>query len=78
MWPQQDLKVMMDGFLTRPHERDLFGLDSSDGAISNGKAADKAKSDKRTGEAKPSARTGEGQLQSLPEKSVDVANEFNL
>jgi hypothetical protein len=26
-WPQQDLNLMMDGFLTRPHERELFELE---------------------------------------------------
>ncbi len=25
-WPKSDLKMMMDGFLTRPNERELFGL----------------------------------------------------
>jgi len=27
-WPERDLKMMMDGFLTRENERELFGLDS--------------------------------------------------
>ena len=25
-WPQEDLLEMMDGFLSRPNERELFGL----------------------------------------------------
>ena len=28
-WPKADLEMMMDGFLTRPNERELFNLDSS-------------------------------------------------
>ncbi len=28
-WPKEDLLRMMDGFLTRPNERDLFGLDNA-------------------------------------------------
>lgn len=28
-WPKADLVTMMDGFLTRPNERELFNLDSS-------------------------------------------------
>jgi hypothetical protein len=31
-WPQRDLAMMMDGFLTRPHERELFDLDGDEGA----------------------------------------------
>ena len=27
-WPKRDLMTMMDGFLSRPNERELFGLDS--------------------------------------------------
>ena len=30
-WPERDLKMMMDGFLTRESERELFGLDGESG-----------------------------------------------
>jgi hypothetical protein len=82
MWPQQDLKVMMDGFLTRPHERELFGLDTAEGAISNGKAGGDlkvmAKTEPKVSGEKKSKRAAKGRSQPLPEKSVDVINEFNL
>ena len=31
-WPESDLRMMMDGFLTRPNERALFDLDEAEGA----------------------------------------------
>ena len=48
-WPEADLKMMMDGFLTRPNERELFDLDAADGdkagkkATQTGKKAAKGK-----------------------------------
>ena len=32
-WPKDDLLEMMDGFLTRPNERELFELDELEGSV---------------------------------------------
>ena len=49
-WPQADLLEMMDGFLTRPNERDLFGLDAAASeAVSNNAAEARPKRTKAGG-----------------------------
>ena len=42
-WPEADLRMMMDGFLSRPNERELFGLDAAEGDQAGKKATQKAK-----------------------------------
>ncbi|MEL6605777.1 MAG: hypothetical protein AAFP20_21410 [Cyanobacteria bacterium J06614_10] len=42
-WPEADLRMMMDGFLTRPNERDLFDLDTADSDKAGQEATQKAK-----------------------------------
>ena len=82
-WPESDLKMMMDGFLTRPNERELFGLDGSGEAMAGSKAVESAQKPKPKASTKSAAKagatkaTGKG-AKSLPEKPVDVDNEFNL
>ena len=78
-WPDADLRMMMDGFLSRPNERELFGLDESGEAV-----ADSAAGSKRSGastERKGKASAGEekrARKRVLPESAVDLENEFNL
>ena len=43
-WPQKDLDLMMDGFLTRSHERELFGLDDGGDEAEKSKPASNMKS----------------------------------
>ena len=87
-WPHKDLLMMMDGFLSRPHERELFGLDTAEGAGEEVKADEKAVSGKaqptvEAGAKKPADTTKEKKTvgktaKALPEKPVDLDNEFNL
>ena len=78
-WPKADLLEMMDGFLSRPNERELFGLsvDGEPGDRAGVKNSDdkqpvkKAKADDKT-KAKP---TKAGRL---PEPMDDLASGFNL
>ena len=71
-WPKADLLVMMDGFLTRPNERDLFDLDDKAEPVALTTeqtkilAGNKAKTKEKTKEKK------------LPVTDDDLANEFNL
>ena len=80
-WPKADLLEMMDGFLTRPHERDLFELDgevSGSGdrtADSNGKA--KAKQATKVGRDEKASRSKKA-VKKLPESADDLASEFKL
>ncbi|EDX82371.1 hypothetical protein S7335_817 [Synechococcus sp. PCC 7335] len=39
-WPKEDLLSMMDGFLSRPNERELFGLDGEDASADVNGASD--------------------------------------
>ena len=42
-WPKADLLDMMDGFLSRPNERDLFELDEAADALAQSDAQPKQK-----------------------------------
>ena len=67
-WPKADLLEMMDGFLTRPNERDLFELDE------NSEAEPVAQKTEKT-------KTKAGQKAKAKKLSVpadDLANEFDL
>ena len=81
-WPQADLLEMMDGFLSRPNERDLFDLEKTDEVA--GTAAAKA-AGKRPAKAEAGSKKTAGSKQAvgkkgkpLSEYSGDVENEFNL
>ena len=73
-WPRDDLRMMMDGFLTRPNERALFDLDGADEsggqkAVQNSGEKPQAKKEKASEKVK---------AKKLPEPDDDLANEFNL
>ena len=75
-WPKEDLLEMMDGFLSRPNERELFGLsggdESPDGAVvKNGEAKQPVKQMEVGNMTKKKARR-------LPEPMDELASEFNL
>ena len=69
-WPKDDLLRMMDGFLTRPQERELFDLDG-DGSDDVGGAQAKAEPGKKRPQGKKQARK-------MPESNLDIEAEFNL
>ena len=73
-WPKDDLLQMMDGFLTRPNERDLFDLDG-DGADDAGGAEAKAEAGKKKKQGK---KQGKKQARKMPESNLDIEAEFNL
>jgi hypothetical protein len=87
-WPQRDLSMMMDGFLTRPHERELFDLDGDEGAGDDlraddlgavGKPAwDEVEADAFKDNGATTKQAGKGRLKVLPETPVDINDEFNL
>jgi hypothetical protein len=81
-WPQADLLEMMDGFLSRPNERDLFDLEKTDevAGTAAAKAAGKRPAKAKTGSKKTAgSKQGVGKKgKSLSEYSGDVENEFNL
>jgi hypothetical protein len=82
-WPQRDLSMMMDGFLTRPHERELFDLDADQGAADDlgavGKPAwDEVQTDEFKDNGVTTKQAGKGRLKVLPETPVDINDEFNL
>ena len=54
-WPERDLKMMMDGFLTRENERELFGLDGESGEDAAGRKQKAAAGQKKTAQAKKRA-----------------------
>ena len=87
-WPESDLKMMMDGFLTRPNERELFELDVAvtASAEASGKPAtvkkqqakaiaDKGRSDSDGKKRSLASRQPSSQL---PESGLDIEKEFNL
>lgn len=75
-WPKDDLLAMMDGFLTRPNERDLFGLDG-DGAddVGGAQAEPQVKDKAVAGKKRPQ---GKKQARMMPESNLDIEAEFNL
>ena len=66
LWPNEDLLAMMDGFLTRPNERDLFDLDGDGGA---GEREETQQPDKKTVSTKKHASTHKQQAHRLPEST---------
>ena len=88
-WLEADLKMMMDGFLSRPHERALFDLDSddsgsdrspSDGQRESVAASRQKSSSTHAKKSKSSAATTATQKKKvrLPESVDDLVREFNL
>jgi hypothetical protein len=77
-WPQQDLNLMMDGFLSRPLERELFGLDveAGDKADEGVKMAEKKGAKGKTvGATTQAKQKAPGRL---AEPDIDLDKEFNL
>ena len=68
-WPKDDLLEMMDGFLSRPNERDLFELDESSEAEPVAQKAER--------KTKASQKT-KAKAKKLSVPDDDLANEFNL
>lgn len=89
-WPQADLLEMMDGFLTRPNERELFELDAAEtaSAEASGKPAtekkqhSKAKAVEAKGRSEADGKKRpqpSNQTASQPPMSdLDIEKEFNL
>ncbi|MEM6452063.1 MAG: hypothetical protein AAF703_17340 [Cyanobacteria bacterium P01_D01_bin.105] len=84
-WPEADLRTMMDGFLTRPNERELFDLDA-DSEDTNAEPKVASDEKKRAAEVvaqttdKPEVKTkklGKSRPK-LAEPDFDVDQEFNL
>ena len=89
-WPKEDLLEMMDGFLSRPNERELFGLSGGDesaveqpveeqAALGKGRSAKPIKKVAK----KQTASVGSGKAEKgaggrLAEPDFDVEKEFNL
>ena len=72
-WPQHDLLMMMDGFLTRPNERELFGLEADE------REAEQATADAITPADTKADKKGAGKkLKPLPEPDDDFADKFKL
>lgn len=80
-WPKADLLRMMDGFLTRPNERDLFDLDAEQ---ENTNAEPVTSGVQKITAAEPNrkAKANEKPLgksrPKLAEPDFDVDKEFNL
>ena len=75
LWPKADLLEMMDGFLTRPNERDLFGLD--DGSDGRGKQTAASRSTvkgKRTAK-KPAKKSAKKLIEPVAD---DFDDDFDL
>ena len=80
-WPEADLLEMMDGFLSRQNERDLFELDDAAGAgdhKAKKKHSTKQHSDKQPARKATTKKKAEAKAKKLPEPNDDLASEFNL
>ena len=78
-WPEADLKAMMNSFLTRENERELFGLDEPEdtkGADSANKSGVIARSEKQRSPEKKSAKP-KRVVKPLPE-AVAAEDNFGL
>ena len=74
-WPEEDLKMMMDGFLTRQNERDLFDLDDVEeksNAEPKAISPEKKKAAEVTEKAKAGAKTFGKSRSKLAEPDFDV------
>lgn len=81
-WPKADLLEMMDGFLTRQNERDLFELDNDENSSDDRKSVKqhggKQKASKRTAQKATADTKAKARAKKLPEPADDLASEFNL
>ena len=84
-WPKADLLEMMDGFLDRPNERDLFELDEpdTDKEESTGDAEPVKQTATVNSQTTPRRKIGKSRLdkaesRKLPESGLDIEKEFNL
>jgi len=83
-WPESDLKMMMDGFLTRESERELFGLDGDDAGRSASRESlaqthRQANADKAAAAGSSAKeKAGKQRAKKLPVSSLDIEAEFNL
>ena len=83
-WPERDLKMMMDGFLTRESERELFGLNGDDAGGSSSRESSaqpqrQANADKAVAAGSSAkGRAGKQRAKKLPVSSLDIEAEFNL
>ena len=87
-WPKADLLEMMDGFLSRPNERDLFELDEvseAADALAQSDAQPKQKqmvaATKATAKRDQTVQPSQAKKQrsrKLPVNTLDVEKEFNL
>lgn len=89
-WPKADLQMMMDGFLTRPNERELFGLDAEkeDGSAEQ-MTTDTTQPVSQAAKGKPMAKGSETtaskpetvektKSKRLSEPEIDLDKEFNI
>lgn len=79
-WPEADLKTMMNSFLTRENERELFNLDGlkdTESTDNTNKADEIAKTDKQQAAKKQSAKA-KRTVKPLPETSAAVEDNFGL
>ena len=74
-WPKADLLEMMDGFLSRQNERDLFGLD--DGSDETGEQTAASRSTKRGKQAGKQAAKQSGKRLAEP-VADDFDDDFDL
>ena len=83
-WPERDLKMMMDGFLTRESERELFELDGDDADApssdeSSAQPHRQANADKAVAAGSSAKeKAGKQRAKKLPVSSLDIEAEFNL
>ena len=81
-WPEADLLEMMDGFLTRQNERDLFGLDDAaeeeGDRLAEKQRGGKQKTGERPGQKATAGTKARAKAKKLPEPDDDLAREFKL
>lgn len=75
-WPKQDLLEMMDGFLTRPNERELFELSVEDESAD--RTVVKNSDDKLPVKKAKATNIAKAKPRRLPEPMDELASEFNL
>jgi hypothetical protein len=80
-WPKQDLKLMMDGFLTRPHERELFDLEGGSNVNGDGGTGGDGEEIALLSEKAVAGKNmakGKKPGVPLPEPADDFDDDFNL
>ncbi|EDX82333.1 hypothetical protein S7335_890 [Synechococcus sp. PCC 7335] len=81
-WPKEDLLSMMDGFLSRPNERELFGLavDEKDAAVNGAASSQKKAVAGSKATASQKAVKKKRTVKPLPEPNTDddIDNPYGL